>query len=58
VLLGEAELFGGDARIVQKQPAAIRKTTPADLQRLARKYLLSPPQVVVVMEPSAKYREN
>jgi predicted Zn-dependent peptidase len=57
-LLGKAELLGGDARLVLTRPATMRKTTPSDLQPLARKYLLSPPQLVVVMEPLPTDPEN
>jgi predicted Zn-dependent peptidase len=57
-LLGQAELFSGDARIAYQRAEHMRIITPSDLQRLARKYLLSPPQLVVIMEPMGSEQEN
>ena len=50
--LGEAELLTGDANAAARRLEALRKVTPADVQRVATRLMTEPNRAVVWMFPS------
>lgn len=50
--LGEAELLSGDAAAAARRIEALRRVTPADLQRVAARVMTEPARAIVWMMPA------